>query len=99
MKYSIPPSTTVTVKDVFEVPTLLVEEQVTVVTPSTKIAPEAAVHDTGSVALILSEAVGVAYVTTTPVEEVAEAERLDGVPLIIGRVILTPPPPTNCPGV
>lgn len=92
---------TVTVKELLdELPALSVALQVTVVIPSAKVLPDAGVQDTVSVPSILSVAVGAVYVTTAPDGEVADTDRLDGVPDITGGVVsrLAPPPPTICPG-
>lgn len=86
-------SCTVTVKKLLdELPALSVALQVTVVTPSAKVLPEAGAQDTESVMSILSVAVGVAYVTTAPEGDIAETDWLGRVPLITGA-ILSPPPP------
>ena len=87
-------SCTVTLNELCdELPNLSVVAQVTVVTPSANVLPEAGLQDTASVSPRASAAVGVAYVTVAPAGDVAEAVMLDGVPLIVGGVVTVPPPP------
>jgi hypothetical protein len=87
-------SLTVTVNELrAALPALSVAVQVTVVTPSAKVLPDAGLQETESVPSTLSVAVGVAYVTAAPEADVAETLMFDGVPLMTGGVMSPPPPP------
>jgi hypothetical protein len=87
-------SCTVTLNELCDaLPNLSVAVQVTVVTPSANVLPDAGLQETAAVPPTASVAVGAAYVTVAPAGDVAAAVELDGVPLMVGGVATTPPPP------